>query len=254
MIIKCLIADDEPAMRLIIKKTLLSIDEISESKIYEVSSGIELVEHVREKEPDVVFVDIDMPGLNGIEAAEIIHETNPFTFLIFATGYPEYREEAFKVYAYDYLVKPFDVTRIKNTMTRIIELLKQKEAASKRVLTGKKSKNNGTINKKIGFKLNKNIQFFNVDDIILVTKQRNNAIVHMVGHDPLSIREKLDDLITRLPDNFLRCHRSYIINLNYIEEISPWGHSHMVTLNHSKETALINNENMKKIGEILGGL
>jgi len=118
--LKIIIAEDDPAMRLILRRV---IEEISGLEIVaEAEDGMRLVHLVEELMPDVVFLDISMPVLSGIEAAKIIFSANPNIAIIFATGHDNYTHEAFEVYAFDYLVKPFNLDRIKQTMARLKEM------------------------------------------------------------------------------------------------------------------------------------
>ncbi|SFR09734.1 LytR/AlgR family response regulator transcription factor [Desulfoscipio geothermicus] len=111
-----IIAEDDPAMRHVLKETLSKIPDVE--VLGEASDGITALKLVEKLNPRVVFIDIDLPGKNGVELAREIGDINPQTILIFATAYDNHTHEAFEVYAYDYLVKPFKLDRIKKTMER----------------------------------------------------------------------------------------------------------------------------------------
>jgi len=118
--LKVIIAEDDPAMRLILRRVIEGISELE--IVAEAEDGLQLIQLTEELMPDVVFLDISMPVLGGLEAAKKIFSINPTISIIFATGHDNYTHEAFEVYAFDYLVKPFNLDRIKQTMARLKEM------------------------------------------------------------------------------------------------------------------------------------
>ena len=114
-----LIADDEPGMRLILRKKIEKTEGFT--LVGEAVNGEEAVSLFQELHPQVVFLDVDMPKRNGIECARAIQDMNPAAIIIFATAHEEYRQEAFEVYAFDYLVKPFNLERLEQTLERILK-------------------------------------------------------------------------------------------------------------------------------------
>ena len=112
-----LIADDEPGMRLILRKKIEKTDGFT--LLGEAVNGEEAVSMFQQLHPQVVFLDVDMPERNGIECARAIQDMNPAAIIIFATAHEEYRQEAFEVYAFDYLVKPFNLERLEQTLDHI---------------------------------------------------------------------------------------------------------------------------------------
>ena len=112
-----LIAEDDPAMSHVLNRTLSQIPGVE--ILGEAADGITALDMVEKLNPRVVFIDIDLPGKNGVELAREICDINPQTILIFATAFDDHTHEAFEVYAFDYLIKPFKLDRIKKTMERI---------------------------------------------------------------------------------------------------------------------------------------
>ena len=119
--LRVLLCDDEPGMRLILRKLVERAEGFE--IVGEAEDGEEGLRLFEEKRPDVVFLDVDMPRLNGVETAKRIQDMDPRAALIFATAYEGYRDEAFEVYAFDYLVKPFKNERVLATLERIRGLL-----------------------------------------------------------------------------------------------------------------------------------
>ena len=120
--ITVLIAEDDPVMRHILRKALEEIPGVT--VVGEADNGLEAIRLVKEIVPQVVFLDIAMPEKDGLEAAREICDASPETVLIFATAYENFTHEAFEVYAFDYLIKPFKINRIRKTMERIRKRLR----------------------------------------------------------------------------------------------------------------------------------
>lgn len=119
--LKVLIADDEAGMRHLLRKAVEKIDGFE--VVGEAADGESAVSLAEKINPDVIFMDVEMPGLNGIECAKRIQDINPKVVVIFATGHEEYMPEAFELYAFDYITKPFNIQRIHQTLDRIASLL-----------------------------------------------------------------------------------------------------------------------------------
>ncbi|MBE0446647.1 MAG: response regulator transcription factor [Actinobacteria bacterium] len=118
--LKIIIAEDDPYIRLILRRIIEKISGLE--VVAEAEDGIKLIRQVEKLMPDVVFLDITMPTMNGLEAAKKIFSIDPTIAMIFATAHDSYMREAFEVYAFDYLVKPFNLDRIRQTLSRIKEI------------------------------------------------------------------------------------------------------------------------------------
>lgn len=167
---------------------------------------------------EVVFLDIEIKGTSGLECAKIIADLEPKTKLIFATAHSEYMSNAFEVYAFDYLVKPFDVERVNHTLNRIKaitqpvdkdppdNIIKYEKGLDKLLIKGKE-----------------NISFVDIRDIILVQRENNNTVIY-TKRDSFTTSAGLGDIEEKLDrDLFMRSHKSYIINVSQIKKIEPYG-------------------------------
>lgn len=125
-LIRVLIADDDAGMRLVLRKKIAATAGFQ--VVGEAANGQEAMEIYDRTHPQVIFLDVDMPGKTGVECARLIQDQNPAAVLIFATGHEEYRGEAFEVYAFDYLVKPFKLARLEQTLARIQTRLRREPA------------------------------------------------------------------------------------------------------------------------------
>ena len=120
--IRVLIADDDPGMRLVMRKLVEKAEGCDLAG--EAEDGEALLRLYDEQRPDVVLMDVEMPGMTGIECARAIQDRDPRTVIVFATAHEEYMKSAFEVYAFDYLVKPFRVERALEALSRIRDRLR----------------------------------------------------------------------------------------------------------------------------------
>lgn len=119
--LRVLIADDDSGMRMILRRLIEKAESFTlAGEAVDGKQAIELAETLR---PDVVFLDVEMPEMTGVECARVIQDMNPAILLIFATAHEGYMGDAFEVYAFDYLVKPFKVERVMQTLERARNLL-----------------------------------------------------------------------------------------------------------------------------------
>ena len=114
--IKVIIADDNEDMRRIERKMIGKVEGFE--LVGEAKDGLELLELVEKLHPQIVFLDVEMPGKTGVEAARVIQDMDPGIIMIFATAHDQYMGDAFEVYAFDYLIKPFKVDRVLKTLER----------------------------------------------------------------------------------------------------------------------------------------
>ncbi|GAV24056.1 LytR/AlgR family response regulator transcription factor [Carboxydothermus pertinax] len=248
--LKVIIGEDDPAMRLVLRRVLEGIFGIE--VIGEAGNGRQLVSLVEEFKPDVVFVDVDLPEMNGVEAAREIFDIDPKIFIIFATAYDSYTHEAFEVYAFDYLIKPFKLERIKQTMKRISELKGERDKSGivERLMTPPVGENRENKNLKLLVYSNDKCTVINVHEIILITRFDRKTVIH-TARGNFTTNETLKQLEERIKsEKLFRCHKSYMINVDMITEIVPWGNrSYLIKLANVKETAIITQEKLKEFQE-----
>ena len=251
--IRVVIADDEPGMRMIMRKMIEKADGFS--LCAEADNGKDLLKLVEEYKPQVCFLDVEMPGMTGLECAKAIQDTDPRMILVFATAHDDYMAQAFEVYAFDYMVKPFKVERVMKTLERIRQVvdgrtqpqqLPQAEKLEEHIKAmPPKSVNNGRImlHHKDG------VNFVNQADILLVQRENRSTVLYATGGRRFETSEALGDVEARLdPQIFFRCHKSYIINLNVIDNITPYGRwTYVVHLSGTDQDALITHEKYEEL-------
>ncbi|NMA33947.1 MAG: response regulator transcription factor [Clostridiaceae bacterium] len=266
MSIKVLIADDDEGMRLVLKKAVeRSAGFTVAGEAEDGGAALRIFESIR---PDVVFLDVEMPVMSGVNCAKKIADIDPRTVIIFATAHEGYMPEAFEVYAFDYLVKPFRMQRLEQTLDRIkvTGRFRQGTSGSKQdTSTGKRdtsvSKQDAYENRagrpanapqKLIIRNKEGISIVDTRDIILIQREDGATAIYtsrarFVTSDSLGdIEQKLDGSI------FLRCHKSYIINIDYIDKIYPYGRwTYIVKFMGTDRDALMTRESFEKLEKIL---
>lgn len=238
---KVLLVEDESGIRLLLKKI------IERKEGFEVVGEAEnLADALRiftQEKPEIVFLDIEIQGENGLNCAKVIADLEPKTKIIFATAHAEYMSNAFEVYAFDYLVKPFDVERVNKTLDRILSLNKEKQTAE----MDKIVKYERGLEKLL-VKGKESISFVDVKDIILVQREDGSTVIY-TKQDSFTTSANLSEIEAKLdPDQFMRSHKSYIINLSQIKRIEPYGRwTYIVTFKDLKQDALITAEKYEEI-------
>lgn len=242
--IRVLIADDDFGMRMILRKIISKNDEFE--LVGEAENGIEAVQLFEEVNPDVVFLDIEMPKLNGIECARKIFDINPKAIIVFATAHEGFMSEAFEVYAFDYLMKPFNMERIKTTLDRILQTKENREGNEvlQNIQTSK-------IPSKLVIKNKEGITFIDVDDIVVIQREQRSTVIYTTNNKYItseslgSIEEKLNS------EYFMRSHKSYIMNIRKISNIYPYGRwTYIVKFGKYDVDALLTHKNYEELEKL----
>ncbi len=241
MSIKVLIVDDEVGMRLILKKAIEKDNDFTIAG--EAEDGEAALRLFIELRPEVVFLDVEMPLLNGIECAKKIADIDPKVIIIFVTAHEEYMPEAFEVYAFDYLVKPFKVGRLNQTLDRIKNAGEIRTPTFDNIVTSLHG-----IPNKLMIKNKESISFVDADEIVLIQREDRSTVIY-TQHDRFVTSEALGELEERLgSDLFFRCHKSYIINLGAISKIVPYGRwTYIVKLKGTEKDALLTREKYEEL-------
>ena len=244
--IRILIADDDAGMRLVMRK--LAQQAEGYELVGEAEDGSRLIELYDELRPEVVLMDVEMPGMTGIECARAIQDRDPRTVLVFATAHEEYMASAFEVYAFDYLVKPFRVERAMQTLERIRERLRGGVAEAIEV-NAPAQKAVEQVPGRMMLKHRDGVSFIDIADIAMVLRENRSTILLMKDGARYVVAGGMAELDERLPDDmFFRTHKSYIVNLNLIESIAPYGRwTFIVKLKGLKEDALITHERFEAL-------
>lgn len=246
MSIRVLIADDDSGMRLVLKK---AVEKYGGFVIAgEAEDGGAALRIFESQRPEVVFLDVEMPVMTGIECAKRIADIDPRAIIIFATAHEGYMPEAFEVYAFDYLVKPFKLQRLGQTLERIkgISSLRQDVSENKVIRSA-------NVPRKLIIRNKESISFVDMEEIILVQREDRATAIYTV-QDRFVTSDNLGDVEQKLDESmFIRCHKSYIININYIDKIYPYGRwTYIVKLKGTDRDALMTRESFDRLENILG--
>lgn len=202
---KCIIVDDEPIARKGIKKI---VDQISELELLDSFNSAEAASmFMMGNQVDLVFLDIQMPGINGIEFARNIPKN---TLIIFTTAYSEYALDSYEVEAIDYLVKPIEPERLRKAVDKAI--------AYHTLLLSEENKNVGNIEDEYIFvKSDRRYFKVNLKDILFIEGLKDYVIIQL-EEQRIITRMNLKTMHELLPKtNFLRINRSYIVNTTHID-------------------------------------
>lgn len=241
--IRVLIADDDAGMRLVERKMIARVDGFT--LVGEACNGVQLLDMVESLRPQVVFLDVEMPEKTGVECARVIQDMDPSIILIFATAHDQYMGDAFEVYAFDYLIKPFKVERVLQTLMRARDRLSHVDEQPMPVPVAPAPRTAG----RLMLHHRDGVSFLNMNDILLVQREERSTVLYTLGGGRYVTGDSLADTEARLdPAVFFRCHKSYIINLSHIKDITPYGRwTYVVRLEGTKHDALITHEKYEEL-------
>ncbi|MGD0124661.1 MAG: LytTR family DNA-binding domain-containing protein [Terriglobia bacterium] len=230
MTLRALIVDDEPLARRCVGRFLKNDPEVM--VVAECGDGETAVNSIRAGKPDLVFLDIEMPEMDGFEVVrQVSPERMPAT--IFVTAYDRYALRAFDINATDYLLKPVERGRFERALVRAKERIAARlpHEVNQRVMAAlEQVKRQDEYLERLPVAENGRILLVKTIEIDWVEAEGNYARLH-VGPRTYEIRETLTTLDQRLnPRDFLRIHRSTIVNVHRIREIQPWFHGYHVVL------------------------
>jgi two-component system response regulator LytT len=212
-----IIADDEEPAREELMYLLESSEEVD--KVTAATGGMDAIKKVKELAPDVLFLDMDMPDLSGLQVAEIVGEMNPQVKIVFSTAYDQYAIHAFKLRAFHYMLKPYDEEDIAMVFRELRKIQPQNSAAAATVL-GQSASIKTSV--KLALELEEGIRYVSPKDIVYISKEVKHVEVHL--HDKAYIVSyTLSELEQKLePYGFFRCHKSYLVNLAAISDMKTW--------------------------------
>ncbi|MBR4995746.1 MAG: response regulator transcription factor [Alistipes sp.] len=211
--IKCIAVDDEP---LALRQIKSYIERLPQLKLEALcSSAAEATDVLREGEMDLMFVDINMPDMSGVE---FVRELQSPPMVIFTTAYSEYAVEGFRLDAVDYLLKPFSFADFERAVKKAASLYELKRLRDERQISSESNTeataDNGDY---ISIKADYKVSLVKYSDIIYIESVGEYVRLHLTNASPITTLFRLKNMETALPaDRFMRVHRSYIVNLEHI--------------------------------------
>ena len=255
MSLSTLIVDDEQLARDELAYLLKNIGDVE--VVAQGKNGLEAVSLIREHSPDLVFLDVQMPGLDGFGVIKkLLDKKIPLPKIVFSTAFDQYAVRAFEVNAVDYLLKPFDRKRVAQSIERARSMTEASNPSDKldalvRMLESQKPQTSKILLKAVGrlFLVNqKDICFASIEDgiITVVTSGANG----MEGQSNCRTLEELLDSLDQ--DLFWRAHRSFLVNIQHIREVVPWFKStYQLRMDDPKKTEVpVSRSQTKRLREL----
>jgi two-component system LytT family response regulator len=211
-----IIVDDENPARELIKNFLKPYDEFE--VIDEAANGFDGCLKINQHKPDLVFLDVQMPKLSGVEVLDLLEK--PFPFVIFSTAYDQYAVQAFEKNALDYLLKPYNRDRFKRAIDKFIEKFNNKVSSPNKtdqILEGIQAKDE-KINR-IPVRSGSKIHVLKLEEVKFIEAQDDYIKIHSTKGAFLK-QQTMKHMEQNLPDDvFVRIHRSYILNINFLNQL-----------------------------------
>lgn len=253
---RVLIVDDEPLGRERVRKLLQ--DEREVEVIGECPDGASAVEAIRTESPDIVFLDVQMPELDGFEVIKAI-SGEKMPAVIFVTAHDQFALKAFEVHAVDYLLKPFDRDRFKTALRRAMDQVHRRQAGD---LSQKLSALLADVRpepklkhlERLAIKSSGRVIFVKVEDIDWIEAADNYVSLHVGGEEHLH-RETMASIETQLaPGKFMRISRSTIVNVDRIKELQPLFHGEYTVILRSGARLTLSRSYREKLDQLMGRL
>lgn len=251
---RVLVVDDEPLARERLRKLLEKEPEIE--LVGECSDGASAVQAIQTQSPDMVFLDVQMPELDGFGVvAQVGRDKMPA--VVFTTAHDQFALKAFEVHAVDYLLKPFDKERFQTALRRAIEQVQRRQSGdlSQRLSSLLADVQSGPRSKyasRIAVKSSGRVVFVKVDDIDWVEAADNYVSLH-VGNEEHLHRETMAALEAQLPPaNFMRISRSTIVNVDRIKELQPLFHGEYSVILRSGAKLTLSRSYRDKLDQLMG--
>ena len=215
--ITALVVDDETPARLHVRQLLQRHPDIT--IVAEASNGLEALERIAEHMPDVVFLDIEMPGLNGFD---VLRELRAPPATVFVTAFGHYAIEAFDANALDYVLKPVQADRLARTLDRVRRTLFGQADSYRAALRSALASMGGALPTKIVGRRGNRLILLSPRQILYVAVEQQLVFLHAQAERFLSDRTIAELDLVLEPAGFFRVSRSAIVNLHYARELVPW--------------------------------
>ena len=259
-VLRVLVVDDEPLGR---QRVLELLESANVEVVGTAADGVQAVESIRALQPDVVFLDVQMPRMSGLDVVrEVGHARMPVT--VFVTAFDQYAINAFDLSAVDYLVKPFRDERFREALSRAREKAQSKNVARLHeqllallqsgsvTVTPPQGDSSPKYLDRIAVQMRGKVRVVRVAQIDYITADGPYVDLHVADHR-FVIRESLQNLSDKLdPTKFLRIHRSTIVNIERIQELKTWFHNEYRVILRDGTKLMMSRSCRKRLGELLG--
>ncbi|MFH0068659.1 LytR/AlgR family response regulator transcription factor [Peribacillus sp. NPDC056705] len=245
---KAFIVEDEPLARDELKYLLKRSRQV---EVLGEAEGIEdAMREISRLKPELVFLDIELAEGNGLHLAKQLAELDPAPSLIFATAYDEFALQAFELYAFDYLLKPFNEKRIRQTLDK---LMKQRQIENGESRTAPPASRTAVEQTgKLAVSIDDRIVLIDRDHILFIglvegkTIIKTEEIEYKIGEPLIVLERKLDNR------SFIRVHRGFIVNVTHISEIQPWFNSTYNLIMSDGSNIPVSRTYVKELRQLIG--
>ena len=251
---RVLIVDDEPLARERLRN-LLEAEPVVEI-LGQCDNGVAAVEAIRSRQPDLVFLDVQMPELDGFGVLAAL-EGGPMPAVVFVTAHDQFALRAFDVHAVDYLLKPYDKERFQTALNRALEVIRRRQTGElsdklTALLADVRPEAKVKVVERIAVKSSGRVVFVKVEDIDWVEAADNYVSLH-VGHEEHLHRETMAALEQQLPESkFLRISRSTIVNMDRIKELQPLFHGEYAVILRNGTKLTLSRSYRDKLTQLMG--
>ncbi|KFZ38715.1 LytTR family transcriptional regulator [Shewanella mangrovi] len=246
---KAIIVEDEP---LALEELQYIIQKHSHIDVVETfEDGLDAFKYLQTQQVDVVFLDINVPSIDGMLLARNIHQFAVKPFIVFTTAHKDFAAEAFEIEAFDYILKPFNERRIEGVLNKLESTSNTGATAPAAVATATAS-TVSVANTKVN--LNKGDRIFVTDTDAIYYIEADEKLTHVFTKDEeFVLTMTISEFIDKLPaEQFFRSHRSYCINLSKVQEIIPWYNStYMVKLFDIEPQIPVSRSRIKAFRELM---
>jgi len=245
--IKAIIVDDEPLARLIVKEYLQKYPEIEIAQ--ECSDGFEGLKAIQTIQPDLIFLDIQMPKINGFEMLELIDKPPA---VIFTTAFDEYAIKAFENHATDYLLKPFSQDRFDKAIQKWMEQRNNTAKASQTKSLLESVSQSPPQNQRVVVRIGSKIKIIPVEEVLYLEAADDYVKIHTkegsyLKNKTMTHFESILDV-----QQFVRTHRSYIVNIHQVTRIDPYEKENYLALLKSGAKVPVSKTGYGKLRQVLG--
>lgn len=256
--LKALIVDDEYPARQELRYLLDQFDNVE--VVGEAAGATEAMKLLEALEYDIIFLDINLPGMNGMEFTEKIQTRRRRPHIIFITAYENYAIDAFKVNATDYILKPIEITRLKQAIDKV-EVLKSVE----RIKEQQEPESTGELKGREDYTLEHSLERVMAEEFgrIIIVDVNDICYIYTEG-DKVFIKTETEKLLTRYtlkimeerldPKVFYRTHRSFIVNIKKVKELQPFfnGTYNMIMNDKEKSQVPVSRNNAQRLKKMFG--
>lgn len=241
-----LIIDDEPPARSVIRSYLEKHSSINIAG--ECSNGFEALKAIQDNNPDLLFLDVQMPKVSGLELLEVLDEV---PVVVFSTAYDQYALKAFEMSAVDYLLKPYSQERFDKAMAKVMDQLESGKKTDAKEVIHNRAEASGHYLDRIVVKTGNKMHVIPASKVRFIEASEDYVMIHAEKQRHLKA-QTMKFYETQLnPGNFVRIHRSYIVNVNFVERLEPYDKDTYIAIMTEGQRLKISRTGYRKLKETL---